>query len=718
MSLKPIAFQGWQQGCHVYWKVLLCLFLLSPCFAEEILDGVGAPVVTENMRTQLISEFASISPGQTFTLAMRQQIRPGWHTYWINPGDSGEPTTLEWQLPEGWQVSEIQWPAPERIPVGPLVNFGYSGDLWLLNRVTAPATLLPDDEVRLVADAYWLVCEEYCIPEQGQLEIVLPVSEQAKISAYASRLTQAEAALPRPFPWLVTTSVTKKALKLELAVPEGSEVTTVTYFPKQAGVIDHAASQRLTRGDDHLLLSIPRGFAADSGNLNGLLVLTEASSGIPQQRAYFLPDQPHVTQPAGDASGSAIESSVSLWLALAMALAGGLILNLMPCVFPVLSIKVLSLLQLAEEQPEAQRKTAAIHGVIYAAGVIAGFLLLAILLIALRAGGVVTGWGFHLQNPAVVLGLAWLFFVIGLNLSGMFEFGSGLMGLGNRITSGRGRRQSFLTGLLATIVATPCTAPFMGVAMGFALVQPAIITIAVFLALGLGMAVPVVLLCLFPTWLRWLPAPGTWMLRFKELLAFPMYLSSAWLLWVVTQQLGGDALLLGAGGAVLLSFVIWLQRLESRKLIWSGRSVGVVAMAMLLLALFRLEPESPLVAPSEGAWRVYSREAVQQARKTGPVLVNFTADWCITCKANEQVALSTDRVEQLFAEKGVIRFKADWTRRDTQIAEALAAYGRSGVPLYLWWSGPTVEQPDILPQLLSEQMLLQRLQSLPVKEES
>ena len=684
--------------------LLLCLGLL-PWSAAPSADGIGDEVVTPNMRTGLVSEYAVVTPGQSFMVGMRQRIRPHWHTYWQNPGDTGEPTDLAWQLPGGWSVSEILWPAPSRIPVGPLMNFGYSDEVMLLSEVVAPLDAEPGDTHTLVADAYWLVCEEVCIPEEGRLRVTVGVGSEPVDGAGKSLIDTARTLLPRSLPWRAGAALEEGMLTLSLPLGGAGGVTSAAYFPRQRDVIENAAEQSVMVTDTGLSLRVATGFAASRDSLDGLLVLTDNLAGTAIRSAY------HVV------AGELIMDSVlpvipAFWQVLLMALAGGLILNLMPCVFPVLSIKVLSLLgaRTADAGGTAGRGALLRHGMIYALGVVTGFLMLALLLLALRQAGQAAGWGFHLQNPVLVLLLVWLFFLIGLNLSGFFEIGGRLSGLGQGLLQGHGYLRAFATGLLATVVATPCTAPFMGVAMGYALVQPWATALTVFAVLGVGMALPLVTLVLLPGLLQRLPRPGPWMLRFRELLAFPMYASAVWLLWVLVRQSGPEAILPAAGGAVVIALAIWLARTAGPR--W--KSVGVVAgMGLLGGSLYLLNQDgSGFQDEPDDGWLAWNPALEAESRAAGPVFVNFTADWCITCKANELVALDTERVRRAFVERGVTRLKADWTRRDGVIARALETHGRSGVPLYLWYPDPSVGRPEILPQLLTEGLLLERLERL------
>ncbi len=668
-------------------------------------SGIGALVKTPHIQVRLISELVEVPPGQKFWVALRQQIIPNWHTYWRNPGDSGEPTDIDWNLPPDWEASAIHWPVPHRIPVGPLMNFGYSDEVWLLSELTAPEDLKVGQPVEIQANAYWLVCEEVCIPEEGNLTLTLKAGDRSLPGAHAQTIRFAESQLPGEFSGEIGYALSPDGLQLQFDNPLNANPIRVEYFPFLPDVVDHAAPQDVSQHGNRITLSVASRFAARQDNLAGLLVVGGHSGERDNVRGYRIQTgQISPLEPA-----PATQTRLHPGLVLLMALAGGMILNLMPCVFPVLSIKVLALVDLAAESRTSRTNTL-IHGLVYGVGIISGFLMLAAILIALRAFGVAAGWGFQLQNPLIVLLLAWLFFVIGLNLAGKFEFGSGLSGAGEKLLKGGGMKQSFFTGLLATVVASPCTAPFMGVALGYAILQPGWIAMSIFAILGLGMAFPFILLCAFPGWLRRLPKPGPWMLRFKEILAIPMWLTSAWLVWVLVSQVGADAVLFASCGVLIIISLIWFNKLNRKYYRWFGQ---VCLSAMLIAAMFLLPPVRGDVEADQGNWLAFSEKRLADARREGPVFVNFTADWCITCKANEQVALHRAAVNQLFDEKGVALLKADWTRRDADIASALEKFGRSGVPLYLWYAGPEVEEPEILPQLLTEAMLLDRLTRLP-----
>ncbi|MDB9868081.1 protein-disulfide reductase DsbD family protein [Pseudomonadales bacterium] len=675
-----------------------------------------------NVNVSLVSEVTGIEAGKPFWVMLRQEIRPGWHTYWRNPGDSGAPTEITWDLPAGYSAGEIQWPFPERIAYGPLVNFGYN------NLALYPVLITPPAEVSagtatLTAKARWLVCADICIPENTTLTLTLPTGTDAGINMSAQAIflaarQQVPAVIDLDARWASV------GQQLVLQVPLGGDpkqVRKVDYFPFTDGVIENPAAQQLLLTDNNMTLTLTQGWDySAASSLDGIIVVYE---NVGFDGAEDVVASAFEIRPAsGPIAGSPpVAAGTSVWTAILFAFVGGLILNLMPCVFPVLSIKVLSLVQ----QVGGDETRIRAHGWVYLLGVVLSFTLIAGVLIGLRAGGAQIGWGFQLQSPWVIGLLVYLFFLIGLNLSGFFEIGTRMMGLGESLLQRQGYSGSFLTGVLATIVAAPCTAPFMASAIGFALTQSNLVALTIFAALGLGMAAPYLLLCYSPALLRALPRPGAWMARFKELLAFPMYASAIWLVWVLTQQAGSMGVLLILGGLLLLVFAIWLLRDLGGSLL---RRRVLMVMALMLVAL-ALSLPIQLQAPAAGdgsqdlasgpsqsyagpVYGAYSDAKLASLRAGGPVFVNLTAAWCITCKVNEAVALNLDAVRLAFEAKGVQYLKGDWTNQDAEISRLLEAYGRSGVPLYLLYAGPTGEA-QVLPQILTQGIVIDAINGLP-----
>ena len=703
----------------VFAGVMWLLLSLSVAFSS-----VAQEVDSGNLKASLIADSLQVAPGSAFTVLLKQNIREDWHTYWRNPGDSGAPTKLIWTLPDGVTASELTWPIPEKIPYGPLMNFGYHGEVYFPIRITIDEGFdAPSLDLAVVGQ--WLVCADICVPEQANLSLRLQVGAQSQLKPDQSLFRAAAAQVPSKWQEQGSVTVTGDNYNLFVPVPglQSSRVTSISYFPFAEGLIDTPVKQdwRVTRKGFTLQSKTGYAYQANA-DFSGLIVIEEAvGEGL---RIGF-----EVTVGAASAAQQAVAvdtvNAFSLWQAIAFAFIGGMILNLMPCVFPVLSIKILSLVQ------EQQHIRA--HGWSYVAGVVLSFVLVAALLIVLRSGGAEIGWGFQLQSPWVVTLLAWLFLLIGLNLSGFFEVGYAMMGFGQSATSKQGYSSSFLTGVLATIVAAPCTAPFMASAIGFALTQNNVAALLIFASLGLGMAVPYLLLCYFPAFVKRLPKPGAWMVATKEILAFPMYASAVWLVWVLSIQAGSSGVLIVGVGAVCLVLAIWILRHLPKSPI-GRRTMRLVALVLIVLTGYipsqtsTVHASAATTATSPTIGEVvsdrgqqagyngpvaerYSAALLQQRLAQGPVFVNFTAAWCITCKVNEVVALDKAATRTVFEAVGVAYLKGDWTNEDPEISRKLTEHGRSGVPLYLLYRQGDSE-PIVLPQLLTEDIVQSAIASL------
>jgi thiol:disulfide interchange protein/DsbC/DsbD-like thiol-disulfide interchange protein len=675
----------------------------------------SAPPGPPKVSVTLLSEGASIQPGASFWVGLRQRIALGWHTYWINPGDSGEPPVLDWELPAGWEAGPLVFPQPERVPVGPLMSYGYTGEVVLLTRLTAPPGLASGAPVTLRGHAAWLVCEKTCIPEQADVTLTLPVvAGKPAPGAGAGAIEQTRRAVPLPSPWPASLSATPEAVTVSVAAPglEPSRIAEVVFFPDRWGVMDHAAAQEVTIDRGGIRLRAARGLLPEATDydLDGVLVIREKLDQGLVSQAFAV---------KAVAAKRAAGPALSLLAAMGLALTGGLILNLMPCVLPVLSIKALALVG----HTEASRQVVRRHGLAYTAGVLVCFAALAGTLLALRAGGAQIGWGFQLQSPLVVTALAYVLFALGLSLSGLLVIGGRLGGVGHGLAARAGYRGSFFTGALATVAATPCTAPFMGAAVGYALTQPPAAALAVFEALGLGLALPFLALSLVPAWRRLLPRPGPWMTRLSQALAFPLYASVAWLVWVVSRQAGPDGVALVLVGLLLLAFGAWIRHAaRGAAPRWRRAATGFAlvsaAAAIALAPLAAASPPSPsrsrAGAPVGAAWEPYSPRRLAELRAQGkPVFVNFTAAWCITCLVNERVALRGPAVAEAFARRDVVYLKADWTSRSAEIASVLGSFGHSGVPLYVVYPArggqSAAPDPVLLPQILSEGTIIDAL---------
>jgi thiol:disulfide interchange protein/DsbC/DsbD-like thiol-disulfide interchange protein len=686
---------------------LALLFAALPAVAQEV---DRAPKVT----ARLLAE-GPVAPGGEVWVALEEVIRPGWHTYWINPGDAGNPTTIDWTLPAGWSAGEIQWPQPKRLPVGPLMDYGYEGKLWLLTALRAPADAKPGDTVKLDATVAWLVCERICIPEEAALSVSVRIGEGPRDPALAADFAAARALLPTPSPWKVSYALSN-SIDLFVAAPAlaTARPASVEFYPLDAGAIKNPAPQLVGYNAQGLVLRLtPGSKAATLTALNGVLVLTGSDGSV---QALDI-KAPQGLVPAADFSSApdsaAAADAMPLWLAMAFAALGGLILNIMPCVLPILAMKALALAR----HSGSERSIVIGETFAYSGGVILSFLILGAALVALRAGGEAVGWGFQLQSPIAVAAFALLVFAVGLNLSGVFEVGS--ITAGESLTHKSGAAGAFFTGVLAVAVGAPCTMPFGAAALGFALTQNAMTAMLVFLALGVGFALPFLVLGLVPGALAFVPKPGTWMLRFKQFLAFPMYAAAAWLAWVLAVQAGANSLVILFGAAVTLALAAWLWAV-TRDLSTRGRSIGALVVLLLLVgvgaAVAQLKTaQASQAADSGGAGaslpnrEPYSAARLEELRAAGrPVLVDTTAAWCISCLVNEQTALASEAVKTAFTARNIAYLVADWTNRNPEGAALLQSHGRAGPPLYLYYP-PGAAAPKVLPQILTEAIVLEAI---------
>lgn len=713
---------------------VLCFAAAGAAAGHAAESGV---VATERTEARIVTDGAAV-PGGTVRAGLHLKHAPNWHSYWVNPGDSGLPTTIDWQLPEGWSAGDIAWPAPHRIPAGPFVNYGYGDDILLPVPIRVPQGAEPGSTVTVQAEATWLVCADVCIPEEGRFTFEIPVSASpVPDETWAPSFAKAESTAPKPSPWPATVGGGADTLLLRVAAPglQAGRLIDIHFFAADPDAVEHAGAQPVAIDAEGFTLSIPRGIAKgrDIGPLDGVLVIEESLGEGPVRQAFDVrASVDDVTRPVGaavlgqsagtgDGSGGGLGAGsgmagVGLGQALLLALAGGLLLNLMPCVFPVLFIKALGLAHLGA----GERRAVRLHGLAYTGGVLATFGLLAGALVALQQSGAIVGWGFQLQHPAVILLLAYLMALIGLNLAGVFHIGGG-ENMGAALAARPGHTGAFFTGALAVIVATPCTAPFMGVALGFAVTQPPPLAVGIFLALGLGMALPFLLLSLFPGIARFLPRPGAWMEKFKQFLAFPMFATAAWLVWVLAQQAGPNGVIAALGGIILIAFGVWAWNVAPRgtgRLV--GRAAGIAAFALaLLLARFPEQTQaqagaSPGARGGAVAWQTFDPARIPDLRAEGKgVLVNLTAAWCITCQVNERVALSSAEVGTALDRASVVALKGDWTNGDPVITRYLAEFGRNGVPLYVLYPADRSGAPVVLPQLLTEAIVMEAIAGLP-----
>lgn len=653
----------------------------------------------------------AIVAGEDLTLIIRKEIIPHWHTYWINPGDSGAETRFNFNLPQDFTIGEVSWPAPAAIPFGPLINYGYEDEVLFTVPVSVPDTLAPElADVTFHVDAEWLVCMDICIPEFGNASITLPVASNAA-TINEDMVERAQNALPQKDHKLTAAFNYDEAAKSFTLSVDGLVETNIEkqnthFFPKEWGVILAAAPQAINGAEQgSLTLTTERDTRdiTDFDTLDGVLRVGQHSYDITAKKDTTLLS----TNTVPNTKQMVFEGNLTLALALIFAFIGGMILNLMPCVFPVLSMKALSLVKLSEKE----RHHAALHGVAYAGGIIVSFWVVAGSLIALQSLGAQIGWGFQLQNPIVTGLLAYLLFVLGLNLAGFFEFSNKLSGVGQGLTAQHSYKGSFFTGVLATLVATPCSAPFMASALGYALTQPAIISMLIFTFLGLGLAFPYVALTILPGLQRILPKPGAWMEKFRQFLSFPMFASALWLAWVFAQQSTTSGLIALFTGAISISFAIWIFATFKN-------IIAKILATILVIFSLSIPFTAPALMPSTGTetqtaeaqYTSFTPDALEQAlQSNSPVFVNMTADWCITCKFNERIAF-THKVNTAIANKNIQYLKGDWTNQNADITAYLKSFGRNGVPLYVYYPAPDDQgirgEPKILPQILTEGIVL------------
>ena len=710
----------------------VCAFrTLVAAAALALAPGVfAASVKTEHVEAELVSATTAVIPGEPIVVALRLSMERGWHTYWRNPGDSGLPTTLAWKLPAGIEAGPIEWPAPHLLPVGPLVNYGYEGEVLHLVELKPQRTLTPGETMVLRARADWLVCKEVCIPEGADLELTLPIDKTSLPDPrWGAPIAAARAALPRPLAgWQASAEGKGRTIEVKLVPAAGATDPGALYFFSHAeSRIEPSGPQSVKREGAAYVLTLPVSFnlTGDFGRLAG--VLAAANGFSPSARAATIDvsltgtvgagGKPALAAaPALNLASTPAGDGLSLVLAMAFALIGGIALNLMPCVFPVLSLKVLGFATHHDSKATLHKEAFA-----FAAGVVLTFVALGLVLAALRAAGEQLGWGFQLQSPAVVTALAALFFVLALNMSGVFEFGQ-LVPSGVAAFTAKNRTvDAFASGVLAVVIASPCTAPFMGAALGYALSGSTAVTLLVFVALGIGMAMPYVMLALLPGWRKGLPRSGPWLLRFKQVLAFPLYATVIWLVWVLGAQRDNDAVVRLLLVLLFLGFALWTWRIVRTG---GARPWGIAGVAALAGALVLAWPlvnadadakasatPGQRVATTDPDWQPYTPARLADLTASGrPVFVDFTAAWCVTCQVNKRLVLNTADVRSAFAKKNVALVRADWTRRDPDITRALSALGRSGVPVYVLYRPGRV--PILLPEVLQQQSVLEALASL------
>jgi thiol:disulfide interchange protein/DsbC/DsbD-like thiol-disulfide interchange protein len=710
------------------WSYLPLRFVVKFVLVSGVLSigsvcalSQGSVAAGNHVAVSLVGETTNVVAGRPFQVALRQEIQPGWHTYWSNPGDSGLPTTINWSLPKGFVAAPVLWPTPERFKAGPVVSYGYEGEVLLPVSVDVPSALRPDSPVTLSAHVNWLACSDICIPEEADVSLSVQVGEVLRLDPLwteAFAATRARLPVANPFPITVTSS--NEEITVRVAMGDATRLGDVSFFPEDADVIDDDAAQSIKADSRGLSIVLRRNKSKPlPTGLRGIISYHDLAAQAAGASGAILISAPFQSPPVAPppVTGNA---GVGFAAAVLLAFLGGIILNLMPCVLPVLSIKVLALLEHAEVTPRQMR----LQGLAYGAGVLVSFAAIGSALMGLRAGGAAIGWGFQLQSPLFVGLLIYLLFGVGLNLSGVFTIGNRLAGVGSDLSQRAGYSGAFIGGVLATMVATPCTAPFMAAAVGYALTQPWYKSLVVLEVIGLGLAVPYLVITFVPATRRILPKPGQWMLQLKEILAFPVYGTAVWLMYVLSQLVDAYAITVTLSGLVLIGFAAWLYQVTSlsdEKLRrWgTGLSTLVVTGAVgLLLLVDRSDPSQALQGASDRGgieWQSFTQEKLESFRSKGSsVFVDFTAAWCITCKVNERIALADRAVVDAFRREGVVALRADWTRQDAEITKILETNSRAGVPLYLFYPRPAAngdkKPPVVLPQILTVATVLRELQ--------
>ena len=676
---------------------------------------------------RLVSEVKSVKPGGSFWTAVQLRMDDGWHTYWRNPGDSGLKTNIDWQLPDGFKAGSIQWPYPERIVKEPQVLYGYHDTIFLLSEISVAETVPVGEAVFIEADINWLECATICIPGKANLKLHLEVKDtQPELNEhFLETFSQARATIPlTSSDWQVSAALEKSTLVIQATPPDWfkDEPGSIQFFPYQSALIDNTARQASEKTGNAYRVKIPlaRTDPPVPERLQGILVAEEGWRGPGSEKALEIS-----TEMSEDlqAAGGGAANLTTLRLALLFAFIGGMILNLMPCVLPVLSLKIMGFVNQAKKEHHQAWQ----HGAVFTAGVLISFWTLAVLLLIFKAGGAQLGWGFQLQSPAFLIVLSSFLFLFGLSMFGVFEIGTSLTTVAGKTRGFSGFGGSFVSGVTATIVATPCTAPFMGSALGFALTQPGWVSLLVFTFIGLGMSAPFALISSFPALLRFVPKPGRWMESLKEFMGFLLVATVIWLLWVLGIQAGSDAVILVLFTLLVNALAGWiygrwgnLAMPKNKRIIATAVAVifilGANIYALATVDRYAVQQDQPARNAPDIEWEPYSEESIARLKLAGqPLFIDFTAAWCLSCQVNEQVAFSSEEVRSRFKALGIRTFKADWTSRDEKITKALAGYGRNSVPLYVLYPGKG-EAPQILPEIITPGMVLNALQSVEAKK--
>src|SRR6266516_3221906 len=688
--------------------VCLSIFGLSPQCKSQTYEGKGL------VKAELLADTNAVVPGKKFTAGLLLRMAPGWHTYWKFSGDAGLPTEVKWKLPKGWKIGEIQWPIPRKTnDPGDIQTYGYQDEVLLMQKITPPEKI-DNSPVKLSADATWLVCEKICIPGNANLELELPRSttsapDNTEIFARFRRL------LPQnwPEPKIATANWTRAGSDLRLSVRSATlaNYSSADFYPLPQGdtVVGHPKVE--SRDTNEMVFRVPiESGSKNLSSIQGLVVFAQRADG--NDRAAW-------QTPASTTASTNSAPARGIFTFLFFGFLGGIILNLMPCVLPVISLKIFGFIQHAAQSRQKILRS----GIAFAAGIFAWFIGLALLLIALKAAGREITWGgFQFTNPYFVLSLSVIVLIFALNLFGVFEISlpqgatRGLLGW----TGGQGEAGSFFQGVFATVLATPCTAPFLGTALGFAFAQSPAIILGMFVAIAAGMSAPYLLLCVQPAWLRFLPKPGPWMLHVKQFMGFLLLATLLLLMYVLGAQRGLEGAIWASCFLLIISIACWMKGafvVPSASV--AKRQISIVLLLALVICSgiyfiggkFRSTKISTGVAQLAGDWQAFTPERLQAELGQGhTVFIDFTAAWCLTCKFNEANVLESDAVREAFQRHAIVKLKADWTNGDPVITKLLQQFGRPGVPLYVLYPGKS-EEPIVFPELLTKSVILEKLET-------
>ena len=637
----------------------------------------------------MLAESYSMNPGDELLVGFKFTLNPGWHTYWENPGDAGEGASIKWNLPNDVVASKILWPGPERIPVEPLMTFGYEDEVVLLTKIsTSAASAIP---LNLNAQVSWYTCKEICIPQEAEVSIPIKLGSKTP-SVSKGLLEHTLGKVPVEFNGTYRVNKLDDSYVLQGEFEKMDQYDSMYFFPKEYGLTNYTENQQYEKNKDTFSLQIMASeVTIAKESFKGVIAVNKN-----EDVSFIEIDYPLATKEASQ--------EFNILTLIAFAFLGGLILNIMPCVFPILTIKIL---RFVEQSRDSTYKTLQ-QGLLFSLGVVISFLTIAALLIALKSGGESIGWGYQLQSPVVVSLLFYLFVILGFIFMSNIVLGSSLARLSSISLNKSDSLESFLTGVLAVIVASPCTAPFMGSAIGFALLQPSFYSILIFLGLGIGFSLPYLILSAKPSLLSFLPKPGQWMETFKQFMAFPMWASALWLLWVLSSQVGDQEVIQVLLGALLITTGLWLIEKNNSEKNWVKWLMRLPFLLLFIFSLWLIPTSYSDLDESKQDQLTYTPQLLDDLREENSlVFLNFTADWCITCKVNEAVALKTTKVSKLLADKNITYMEADWTRKDPIISSTLEQYGRTGLPLYLLF--PSKGDPLILPEILTEDILLSYL---------